>query len=204
MAKPYCTRSADGGASSPPIFALRIVFGTFCHQPTHAARAETAGGLCRARRRKTSTAKLKGTGKRLQKPVATPELRSSFASLRRVRISCPLCPRLLKTLSLLRSLFLLAAPQSSHFMPPLPSLIENVKPAPQSFPPCGSAESAFHAPSALACCVGSLLIRLRRLFVFSVRHSPNKFGSALTYRKRSLFTFHFSPFTFRRASRCAA
>ena len=32
---------------------------TFWWQPTHAARAETACGLCRARRRKTSVAKLK-------------------------------------------------------------------------------------------------------------------------------------------------
>ena len=31
----------------------------FCWQPTHAARAETACGLCHARRRKTSVAKLK-------------------------------------------------------------------------------------------------------------------------------------------------
>ena len=34
-------------------------YATFWWQPTHAARAETACGLCRARRRKTSVAKLK-------------------------------------------------------------------------------------------------------------------------------------------------
>ena len=36
-----------------------MVCTTFWWQPTHAARAETACGLCRARRRKTSVAKLK-------------------------------------------------------------------------------------------------------------------------------------------------
>ena len=63
-------------------------YATFWWQPTHAARAETACGLCRARRRKTSAAKLKApkplpeamAGCCVSDPVAAPLLTPPLAA----------------------------------------------------------------------------------------------------------------------------